>query len=179
VYTYRETAPGSADFNGAVYGAGSNTNENGTTITHGLAEQFTAVPTGFTLEEYGAALSGTPVTGHMRLRTNAANATPGVGYITVHTLNPTACVVPRSGFGGGAGYGFTVGEQATINNAFVAWSPLAVRSRPPTLIGVNATAAAILASGVWCPQLVTDSGVCSVVRTVNAHAGTEEVRWTL
>ena len=140
VYTYKTTAPGAGQFNSQ-------------------ASLMALVGSGFVAEDYGTGLTGTPATGHIRIRRITASTSVG-GYIdgivatAVGVLNPTACVIPRNASGGGLAYLQAVGPATSatpatspIADKTAVWSPLCGASNSPRLHGYNATGAEMLTGG--------------------------------
>jgi hypothetical protein len=187
-FVYKESAPGATQFNGMVFGAGSNTNQIGNPITKGLCDGDGGATTtgasrsGFTAEDYGTGLSGTPITGHVRMRTSAASATPMVGFVDLmDSLNPTALVVLRNDVGGGESICYTRGEgdAGPLAKRIVVWSP-ACQFTAGVMLTPDNVAAAGLASGGWYHEKAAqNAGCCEVIKTVTTQVGTEEFRWAI
>lgn len=102
-YTYKSVSPGAGQFNS-------------------LSSFLALVGSGFTAEDYGAGLTGTPTTGHVRIRLSSPARTIDHGYVqNVNTLNPTALVVLFNATGGGDTVSYTRGEgNAKTGSAWTA-----------------------------------------------------------
>lgn len=103
--------------NGVTCTYKSTSPDNGTGGTFATMAGFLLlVGSGFTAEDYGTGLVGTPTTGHVRVRLSAPAASADHGYIdTINVLNPTALVVPRNATGGGESILYTRGEGTDVS----------------------------------------------------------------
>lgn len=109
VYTYKSASPTGNQFNTYDDDAGSN---------QGL---LSLVGSGFTAEDYGTGLTGTPATGHMRVRLSAPARTLDHGFVwRVNTLNPTALVALFNETASNEAISYTRGEGVAMTGA--AWT---------------------------------------------------------
>ena len=173
VYTFKRVSPSFAarQFNGMIFGAGSNVNEYGDTITQGLLDgdagaNWTGISSsGFVGEDYGTGLAGSIATGAVRWRLATAGATADAGYIdTINILNQTACVVLRNSSAGSPPESFAFtrapassGSGATaVADGVVIWSPCAHAAGGGfRLWANNAAARKLLADGAPATGLIT------------------------
>lgn len=166
IWTYKRLSPNPSnhEFNGMIFGAGSNVNEYGEPITVGLVDGDGGVHnngltgSGFTGEEYSAGLTGAPITGHVRLRTTNPSTTFGLGFIdTINVLNPTAMIVLRNDVGGGEAIATTRGEETSTGaaNQTAVWSPGITLTGGLRLWADNDAARTLLASGSPATGLIT------------------------
>jgi hypothetical protein len=160
--TYKATSPGAGQFND-------------------ITSLCALVGGAYVAEEYGTGLSGTPTTGHIRVRRSAQTATADNGYIeTINVLNLTALVILRNDSDSGESMVYMRGESSAgpSPTRLVVWSPCTTR-QAPSIQPDNASAAA-LAAGGWYPEKATkNAGCCTVFKTVTVHDGTEEFTWRM
>lgn len=144
--------------NGTVFIYDTTSLNDGSGVTFSTQAGFIAqIGSGFTAEDYGTGLSGTPTTGHLRVRLSNPAASPDHGYIdTINVLNDTALVIPRNDTGGGESILYTRGEGVSYDSGALA-------------LNIVAGAGTITrASGSWLTDGLRVNGTITLTGFTNA-----------
>lgn len=193
--TYTGVALTGNNFDGFKTG---DTNEYGATVTRGLVNLIDTTlraalglgSLGLDAADYGASLSPTCTTKHIRVRLGTAGTADNNLYVdTIRTCNPTSLVVLRNDTAGGEAMTYGRGQEtsAGVADKTVIWSPCATYSGHANLTAVNDAARTLLAGGFMSNTIIAavetakdadNAGCCEVV-THDDAAGTEEFRWSI
>jgi hypothetical protein len=135
-----------------------------------------------TCVDYGSSFSTPVTTGHLRVRSAAAQVAPDLFYIdNVNVLNATALVIPRNDTAGGESMQYERGGgiAGPTSVYLVAWTMQASFSGMINLAADTDAAVTLLLTGWRKIPTLKNSGCCEVIKHFGTEAGGEEFRWSL